>query len=99
MIVQNIIAGLELLIREDLVEPEDLYSYGSDPEDNYTINPRNVCCMAVDCLKAYDFAWNQFKSTLEELIENNDGDVKRISVFLLNLMRIRELDIREGKYI
>ena len=99
MIVQNVIDGLELLVRDDLVEHEDLFSYGPDPEDNYTINPRNVCCMAVDCLKAYGFAWEQLKSTLEELIENNDGDVKIICVFLLNLMRIREPDIREGKYI
>ena len=54
---------------------------------------------ALNVIKAYDFAWSQFKNTLEELIENNDGDVKRMSVFLYNLMRIRELEIKEGKYI
>lgn len=54
---------------------------------------------ALNVIKAYEFAWKQFKSTLEELIENNDDDVKRIFVFLFNLMRIREPDIREGKYI
>lgn len=50
-------------------------------------------------IKAYDFAWSQFKSTLEELIDNNDGDVKMVCTFLYNLMRIREVDIGEGKYI
>ena len=50
-------------------------------------------------IKAYDFAWSQFKSTLEELIENNDGDVKEICVFLLNLLRIKEVDIEKGFYI
>lgn len=99
MIVKNVINGLELLIKDDLVEHEDLFSYGPDPEDNYSINPRDVCRMAVDSLKAYDFAWNQIKETLEELIENNDDDVKMICVFLLNLMKIKELDIKEGKYI
>ena len=50
-------------------------------------------------IKAYDFAWGQFKSTLEELIENNDGDVKEICVFLLNLLKVKEADIEKGFYI
>lgn len=50
-------------------------------------------------IKAYDFALSQYKETLEELIENNDGDVKDICVFLLNLLRIKEVDIEKGFYI
>ena len=50
-------------------------------------------------IKAYDFALSQYKETLEELIENNDGDVKEICVFLLNLLRIKEIDIEKGFYI
>jgi hypothetical protein len=68
-----------------------------DFSDDACFNRLNID--ALNVIKAYGFAWEQFKSTLEELIENNDGDVKRISVFLFNLIRIRELDIREGKYI
>lgn len=54
---------------------------------------------ALKIIKAYDFAWSQYKETLEELIENNDGDVKEICVFLLNLLRIKEVDIEKGFYI
>lgn len=53
----------------------------------------------LDLIKAYDFALTQYKETLEELIENNDGDVKEICVFLLNLLRIKEVDIERGFYI
>lgn len=53
----------------------------------------------LDLIKAYDFALSQYKETLEELIENNNGDVKEICVFLLNLLRIKEVDIEKGIYI
>ena len=53
----------------------------------------------LNLIKAYDFAWSQIKETLSELIEYNDGDVKEISTFLLNLMRIKEVDIEKGEYI
>lgn len=52
-----------------------------------------------DLILAYEFALIQYKETLEELIENNDGDVKEICVFLLNLLRIKEVDIEKGFYI
>lgn len=54
---------------------------------------------ALKIIKAHDFALSQYKETLEELIENNDGDVKEICVFLLNLLRIKEVDIEKGFYI
>lgn len=50
---------------------------------------------ALKILKAYDFALSKYKETLEELIENNDGDVKEICTFLFNLMRIKEIDIEK----
>lgn len=53
----------------------------------------------INIIKSYDFALKQYKETLEELIENNDGDVKEICVFLLNLLRIKEIDIEKGFYI
>ena len=68
-----------------------------DFSDDACFNRLNID--ALNVIKAYGFAWEQFNSTLEELIENNDDDVKMICVFLLNLMRIKELDIKEGKYI
>lgn len=54
---------------------------------------------ALKVIKAYDFALSQYEETLEELIESNDGDVKEICVFLINLLRIKEVDIGDGFYI
>lgn len=53
---QKVIDGLELLIREDLVEHEDIKSFGTSPEDNYTINPRSVVQDAITLLKEYNSA-------------------------------------------
>lgn len=52
-----------------------------------------------ELIKAYDFALSQYKEALEELIENNDGDIRGVCVFLLNLLRIKEVDIEKGFYI
>jgi hypothetical protein len=54
---------------------------------------------ALKIIKAYDFAWEQLKETVEELIENNGGDIRRVCILLLNLMKIKEADIREGFYL
>ena len=54
---------------------------------------------ALKIIKAYDFAWEQIKETIEELIENNGGDIRRVCILLLNLMKIKEADIREGFYL
>ena len=54
---------------------------------------------ALKIIKAYDFAWEQLKETIEELIENNGGDIRRVCILLLSLMRIKEADIREGFYL
>ena len=53
---QKVIDDLELLVREELVEHEDIRSFGIDPEDNYIINPRSVIQDAVKFLKEYDSA-------------------------------------------
>ena len=53
---QKVIDGLELLVREELVEHEDIRSFGIDPEDNYIINPRSVIQDAIELLKEYDIA-------------------------------------------
>ena len=53
---QKVIDGLELLVREELVEHEDIRSFGVDPEDNYIINPRSVIQDAAKLLKEYDSA-------------------------------------------
>ena len=53
---QKVVSDLELLVREDLVEHEDIRSFGIDTEDNYIINPRSVIQDAVKLLKEYDSA-------------------------------------------
>ena len=62
-------------------------------------NESDFCNDMTELIRAYDFAWSQFKETLEELIENNEGDVKEICTFLFNFMRIKEVDIENGFYI
>lgn len=54
--LQKVIDDLELLVREELIEHEDIRSFGIDPEDNYTINPRLVVQDAIKLLKEYDSA-------------------------------------------
>ena len=54
---------------------------------------------ALSIIKAQKMAWEEVREALEKLIEYNDGDVKRICTFLLNLMRIKEVDIEKGFYI
>ena len=68
-------------------------------DDGLPLCVGNMETDALKIIKAYDFALSQYNETLEELIENNDGDVKEICVFLLNLLRIKEKDIGEGLYI
>ena len=53
---QKVIDDLELLVREDLVEHEYIRSFGSDSEDNYTINPMLVIQDTINLLKEYDSA-------------------------------------------
>ena len=53
---QKMIDDLELLVREELIEHEDIRSFGVDPEDNYIINPRSVVQGAIKLLKEYDSA-------------------------------------------
>lgn len=53
---QKVIECLELLIREDLVEHEDIRSFGTSSEDCYTINSRSVVEDTITLLKEYDSA-------------------------------------------
>ena len=53
---QKVVSDLELLVREDLVEHEDIRSFGIETEDNYIINPRSVIQDAVKLLKEDDSA-------------------------------------------
>ena len=100
--------GLRVNLKEKIVK---CLGYCSDPTGDscyecsyYTkewdgCNGPDLANDIMTLIKAYDFALSQYKETLEELIENNDGDVKEICVFLLNLLRIREVDIEKGFYI
>lgn len=95
-------------LKEKILKTIDLCS---DPEGNdcqecpyynkewENCNETDLADEIMTLIKAYDFALSQYKETLEELIENNDGDVKEICVFLLNLLRIKEVDIEKGFYI
>ena len=53
---QKVIEDLELLTREDLIEHEDIRSFGTSPEDNYIINPSSVVQDTITLLKEYDSA-------------------------------------------
>jgi len=105
---EKLVRGLEVCIDEEyngLDCPNCPYNerqFAKRDGDNFIVDLSSGYCLnqiKIDILKlikAYDFALSQYKETLEELIENNDGDVKETCVFLLNLLRIKEVDIEKG---
>lgn len=108
---EKFLMGLEVCMDEEsngLDCPDCPYEnrqYAKRDGDDFIVDFTSGNCLyqiktdAIKLIKAYDFALSQYKKTLEELIENNDGDVKEICVFLLNLLRIKEVDIEKGIYI
>ena len=108
---EKLIKGLEVCMDEEFNGldcpdcPYEERQYAKRDGDDFIVDFTSGNCLyqiktdVLKLIKAYDFALTQYKETLEELIENNDGDVKEICVFLLNLLRIKEVDIGKGFYI
>lgn len=92
--LQKVIEGLELLVREELVEHEYIRSFGSDSEDNYTINPRLVIQDAVKFLKEYDSALRgmvyQYCTAQKQFLKGKDCDQPNQEVFFHSYMSAGE---------
>ena len=105
---QKVIDNLELLVREELVEHEDIRSFGIDPEDNYIINPRSAIQDAVKLLKEYDSALRamvyQYCTIDKHFLKGKDCDNPEQEVFFNRFMSageeaFRVLGIENGEEV